>query len=272
MTGPTDGIVSSSAFDGQQSLAESDLLPLSALQHWAYCPRQAMLIHLEQQWAENRLTAEGNLLHAKTHGGGRSRRDRTETARTLHVRSLRLGLTGQCDVVEFREPRAATAASDEWLDDRKTARRQTDRGFRRLLDLPPEKRAGWRVEPVEYKRGRPKRGPHADCDRVQVAAQAICLEEMLGIRIDRGWLWYGQTKRRAEVPLDATLRRLVLETAAAIRDALATQRTPAAEYDKRKCGRCSLIDICLPQLHERRQSARRWIDRMVKDAVSEDSE
>ena len=258
------------ALAGDAPYTESDLIPLSALQHWVYCPRQAMLIHLEQQWADNRFTAEGNILHAKTHAGGRSRRKRTETARTLHVRSLRFGLTGQCDVVEFRDPREATAAGDEWLNDREAARRQTDRSLRRLLDLPPDERAAWRVEPVEYKRGRPKRGPHADCDRIQVAAQAICLEEMLGIRIDRGWLWYGQTSRRTEVPIDAALRQFVLRTAAAIRDALAAERTPAAEYDKRKCSRCSLIDICLPQLHEQRRSARRWLDRMA-DAAPKDA-
>ena len=251
--------------------AESELLPISALQHWAYCPRQAMLIHLERQWADNRFTAEGDLLHAKTHAGGRSRRRRTEATRTLHVRSLRLGLTGQCDVVEFTAPQDQTdqpdgASDDDPLGDRDRARRRTADGYRTLAALPPEQRAAWRIEPVEYKRGRPKRGragASADCDRIQLAAQAMCLEEMLGVAIGRGWLWYGQTRRRTEVRLDDPLRGVVASTAAAFRAALTSERTPAAEYDQRKCGRCSLIDLCLPQLHERRQSARRWLNRMV---------
>ena len=247
--------------------AEPDLIPISALQHWVYCPRQAMLIHLEQQWADNRFTAEGNLLHARTHGGGRSRRKRTETARTLHVRSLEIGLTGQCDVVEFREASAPDGDRDELLDDRETACRATGRGFRRLLDLPPHERARWRVEPVEYKRGRPKRGPASDCDRIQVAAQAVCLEEMLGITIDRGWLWYGQTKRRSEVVIDRSLRELIATTTQLIRDALASERTPTARYDKKKCDRCSLIEACMPRLRDQRQSARRWLDRMALAAA-----
>ena len=240
-----------------------DLLPISALQHWIYCPRQAMLIHLEQQWADNRFTAEGNLLHAKTHGGGRSRRKQTETARTLHVRSLENGLTGQCDVVEFRNAAASDDDHDALLEDHDAARRATDRGFLRLLDLSLHERAGWRVEPVEYKRGRPKRGPSSDCDRIQVAAQAICLEEMLGIAIDRGWLWYGQTKRRTEVVIDPPLRELVVTTTQRIRDALASEQTPAAVYDTKKCDRCSLQEICLPKLKDKRHSARRWLDRMT---------
>lgn len=226
--------------------AESDLLPISALQHWAYCPRQAVLIHGEQLWADNLHTAGGNVLHARVHSGKAGRRKDRATARTLHVKSLALGLTGQCDAVEFTAPDGSTA-------EQATA-------FRDLPSLPEADRRGWSVVPVEYKRGRPKKN---DCDRIQVAAQAVCLEEMLGVEIPLARLYYGQTKRRTDVPVDGPLRDKLAAAAAAFRAALTSGRTPPAEYSKAKCEKCSLIDHCMPRVLTGRRSASAWLRREI---------
>jgi CRISPR-associated exonuclease Cas4 len=153
---------------------EDDLLPISALQHLRFCERQWGLIHLEQQWEENRLTAEGRLLHDRVHDSGTEARPGVIVARSLHLRSLRLGLTGQADVVEFHQCREPQTGA---------------------IYLPG--RAGsWRIFPVEYKRGRPK--PES-CDEIQLCAQALCLEEFFEVDVISGALFYGQTRRRVEV-------------------------------------------------------------------------
>lgn len=148
--------------------AEADLIPISALQHWAFCPRQCGLIHLEGLWAENRLTAEGKVLHDQAHNGAGESRGRLRIERGLALRSLSLGLTGKADVVEFHR--------EAW---------------------------GWQPFPVEYKRGRPK---SHDADRLQLCAQAVCLEEMLQVAVPHGALFYGATRRRQEVDFDERLR------------------------------------------------------------------
>ena len=232
------------------SFAERDLLPISALQHWAYCPRQAVLIHAERLWADNRHTAEGNVLHARVHYGKAGRRKEKATARTLHVKSLALGLTGQCDAVEFTAPDGST--------------RGAAAAFAGLSSMTEAERAGWSVVPVEYERGRPKKN---DCDRIQAAAQAACLEEMLGVEVPLARLYYGQTNRRVDVPVDGPLRAKLASAAAALREALASKRTPPAEYAKAKCEKCSLIEPCMPRATTRRPSARAWLDREV-DAAS----
>ena len=225
---------------------EPELLPISAIQHWAYCPRQAVLIHGERLWVDNRYTAEGHVLHARVHSGKAGRRKAHATARTLHVRSLKLGLTGQCDAVELTAPDGSTAA--------KAA------AFRDLVTLPPAERRRWSVVPVEYKRGRPKKN---DCDRLQVAAQAVCLEEMLGVEVPLARLYYGQTKRRVDVPVDDPLRTKLAAAAAALREELVAGRTPPAEYARVKCEKCSLIELCMPRASSDPRSARAWLEREV---------
>ncbi len=161
--------------------AEDDLLPLSGLQHLHFCERQWGLIHIEQQWEENRLTAEGRVLHERVHDGGSEGRPGVVIARGLYLQSLRLGLTGQADVVEFHEVGGGAEGAV---------------GLR-------NREGWWRPFPVEYKRGKPK----ADsCDEVQLCAQAMCLEEMLGVAIGGGALFYGTNRRRTEVRLDGALR------------------------------------------------------------------
>lgn len=153
---------------------EDEFLQLSGLQHYAYCPRQWALIALEDQWAENVRTVEGNQLHERAHDADlRGRRGDLLTVRGLSIRSRTLGVSGQCDVVEFRrDPNGVPLHGEEGL---------------------------WLPAPVEYKRGRPK--PH-DADRLQLCCQALCLEEMLLCpRIEVGYLYYGETARRESVEL-----------------------------------------------------------------------
>jgi CRISPR-associated exonuclease Cas4 len=202
---------------------ESQLLPISALQHLLYCDRQCALIHVENLWLENRYTAEGAVLHRAAHSGRADRRRDTRTARALPVRSLELGLFGVADVV-------------------RVARGE-----------PPL--------PVEYKRGRPKRNP---CDRVQLCAQALCLEEMLGVTIPHADLFYGKTRRHVRVELDAARRQLTRESAARLHRMVADGRTPPAEPGP-KCRRCSLRPLCLPELSARAGSIAAYIARSLAE-------
>lgn len=179
-----------------------DALPLSGLQHLAFCPRQWGLIHLEQAWAENRLTAEGRLLHERADLPGQARRGSLRTVCGLPLISRRLRLTGRADVVEFR----------------------------------PE------PFPVEYKRG--KRKP-TDCDLVQLCGQALCLEEMLATSVPSGAIFYGEPRRRVEVPFTPELRARTESLAATMHRLFIARETPPATPGPH-CRNCSLINICLP--------------------------
>jgi CRISPR-associated exonuclease Cas4 len=211
---------------------DEDLLPISALQHIQYCERQCALIHIEKVWTENVLTAEGRVMHDRADRGGHETRGSVRTAYSLRLRSLRLGLTGQADVVEFHK--------------------QAD--------------GVWIPFPVEYKRGHPKAN---DCDRVQLCAQALCLEEMRGHSVTAGALFYGETRRRCEVVFDEELRQKVEALCGALRVFIVAGDTPPACYEKGKCDHCSLIDICLPQSAGTGKSARRWLARQVEELCSD---
>jgi CRISPR-associated exonuclease Cas4 len=214
--------------------SEDDLLPISALQHLAFCERQWALIHLEQQWVENRLTAEGRQLHQRADEGHHQTKEGVRTCRGLHLRSLRLGLTGKADVVEFHPAHGGSA----------------------------------RPFPIEYKRGRPKPDHR---DEVQLCAQALCLEEMLNAEITTGALFYGEPRRRAAVAFDAELRAETERLAARLHELYAARITPRAKYEK-KCDSCSLYFICLPKTTGV-SSAQRYLKRAVAASlVSEDIE
>ena len=187
------------------SFSDSDLLPLSALQHYIYCPRQCALIHLEQQWVENRYTAEGRAQHSRVDRPEHETRDGIRTEYAVLLRSLRLGLIGKADAVEFHAEN---------------------------------------VFPVEHKRGRPK---PTHCDLVQLCAQALCLEETLGVKIGEGAIFYGQPRRRLPVEISSELRKETEQTAAALHQLIQSGKTPPADYDKKKCEACSLLEICMPQ-------------------------
>lgn len=205
------------------SFTDDQLLPISALQHYLFCPRQTALIHLEQAWADNQFTAEGNALHQKAHDGHDESRPGVRVTRSLPVVSRRLGLSGQCDIVEFH--------------------------------------ADSTVVPVEYKRSKPK--TH-DADRAQLCAQAMCLEEMLGLRIAEGFLFYGQRKRRTPVEFSLGLRELVETVARALRALIVSRVTPAAEYVARRCDSCSLIELCQPKALRLKRGAAAWFANAVK--------
>lgn len=210
--------------------AESDLLPISALQHLAFCERQWALIHLEQQWSENRLTAEGRKLHERSDQGEDETRQGIRICRGMQLRSLRLGLAGKADVVEFHQQESGPA----------------------------------RPFPVEYKRGRPKLGRY---DEVQLCAQALCLEEMLGVAVAEGAIFYGQPRRRMVVAFDAELRAETERLAARLHDLSARRITPKAKYEK-KCDSCSLYSVCLPK-STGTGSAQRYLKRAVAAALAE---
>ncbi|MBI5441479.1 MAG: CRISPR-associated protein Cas4 [Deltaproteobacteria bacterium] len=227
---------------------ESDLVPLSALQHWLFCPRQCALIHLEQVWEENRLTAEGRVLHERVDAGGAEKRRDVKRAFGLPIRCLRLGLTGKADVVEFHRHAAPAPSVGP-------------------AALAPPRRSpdgSWQPYPVEHKRGRRKR---EDWDRVQLCAQALCLEEMLGVSIPEAALFYGSEQRREVVALDEALRRETEETAAAVHQMLLEGRTPPPEYAK-KCESCSLVEVCLPKTAGPGRGGRvaRYLARAVAEA------
>ncbi len=186
----------------------ADSFPLSALQHWCYCPRQCALIHVEQVFADNLYTLRGRAVHHQVDQPGVETRDGVRVERALPVWSDRLGLIGKCDVVEFE------------------------------ADGTPY--------PVEYKHGsRAKVAWIAACDDLQLAAQALCLEEMTGEPVPAGALFYAKSKRRRVVAIDAALRHRVEEATAAVRALLDAAVLPAPTFDKR-CEKCSLCDICQP--------------------------
>lgn len=211
-------------------------LPLSGIQHFIFCRRQWALIHVERQWQENALTAEGRILHRRADDPFfTEKRGKVVIARAVPVSSPTLGLTGICDVVEF------TAASDG-------------------VQLPG--RAGfYQPAPIEYKRGRKK---HDRSDEAQLCAQAMCLEEMLAVSISTAYIFYAQTRRRVTVSLTPELRQLVQTVAAEMHNYYRRGYTPQVKPQK-GCRSCSLADICLPKLQHKPQSASAYIRQQLDE-------
>ena len=209
--------------------SEDALLPLSGLQHLAFCERRWALVHLEQQWEENIFTAEGALLHEKAHSATIKSRPGVLIRRTLPLHCYRLGLSGQADVVEFLPCGAG------------------ERGI-----AFPRRRGSWRPFPVEYKRSRDKAGNEAY--RIQLCAQAFCLEEMLVVNVPSGAVFDSKAKRRTEVVFDGELRGQVERLAARMHEIERSRRTPRAVYAK-KCDSCSMKPVCLPAATESASAA-----------------
>ena len=193
--------------------ADPEQISLSALQHWHYCPRQCGLIHLEQVFDENVHTLRGQAVHAKVDKPGVETAKGVRVERAMPLWHDELGLVGKADVVEF---------------------------------LP-----GGVPYPVEYKHGsRNKAADIAACDDIQLAAQAMCLEAMLGKTVAEGALYYATSKRRRVVPITAQLRADVVQTVQAVRQMLASGKPPpplVAEQAARRCKACSLLERCQPQ-------------------------
>ncbi len=226
--------------DNAALFGEDDLLPLSALQHLLFCERQAALIHLERLWAENALTVEGRYLHERADSALAESRGSLRLARAIPLRSLRLGLVGKADLVEFHRLPAGDLGA----------------ALRGAAGM-------WRPFPVEYKRGRPK-AHHAD--EVQLCAQALCLEEMLGAQVPGGALFYGQTRRRHDVHFGDAIRAETERAAARLHLLIASGITPKPVREP-KCDRCSLIDLCLPAAPV--HSARRFLDHFLRQAAGD---
>lgn len=197
-----------------------DCLMISGLQHFRFCRRQWALIHIEQQWAENLRTVEGEIMHECAHDESfRESRGDTIITRSLRVYSLTLGLSGQCDIVEFkRSPQGVPLHGHEGL---------------------------WLPYPVEYKRGRPKTD---GCDELQLCAQAMCLEEMLCCTVESGALFYGEPRRRTRVEFTDALRQEVIDDAAEMHKLYRAGHTPRVKPTK-SCNACSLKELCLPRLY-----------------------
>ena len=207
-------------------MTQDDDLQLSGIQHFSFCRRQWALIHIEDQWQENGLTAEGRVQHERVHDESVSDfRGGVLTLRGMRIRSDRLRVSGVCDAVEFTpDPDGIALRGREGL---------------------------WRPCPVEYKHGSRKL---SDCDRLQLAAQALCLEEMLCCEIPAGALFYWKTRRREHVEIDAGLREKTERMLREMREYYDRRYTPRVKPGK-ACESCSLSDACLPRLLRKGEAA-----------------
>lgn len=218
------------------SYQEDDFLQLSGLQHFAFCRRQWALIHIENQWSENLRTVEGNLFHIRAHDEQqREKRGDTLILRGLPISSKLIGLSGQCDVVEFHKNKNGISLTGE-------------EGL-------------WIPYPVEYKRGAPKEN---FSDELQLCAQAICLEEMLCCSIENGALFYGETRRRVNVIFTTELKEKVIKFSEEMHRMFNRGYTPKVRPTK-SCNACSLKELCLPTLMRKQDIAK-----YLKTAMEED--
>ena len=217
--------------------AEDDYLMISGIQHFKFCRRQWALIHIEQQWEENVHTVVGELMHKKAHDPylSETRKDLL-VVRGLPVSSRELGISGECDVVEFHQCEEGIKLH----------------GHRGLYS----------VYPVEYKKGKPKLTKE---DQLQLTAQALCLEEMFSAEVPEGAVFYGETRRRESVKITEDLRQEVRELLAEMHGYYKRNNTPKVKYSK-ACNACSLKEICLPKLGKTR-SVKGYIDEMLKEGA-----
>lgn len=217
---------------------EEEFLSLSGIQHFAFCRRQWALIHIDQQWNENLLTAEGRLLHENAHDSYFSeKRGDVIISRGTPVFSRRLGTSGECDIIEFhRSGEGITLAGRSGL---------------------------YSIYPVEYKRGKPK---DTDIDILQLTAQALCLEEMLACEIVSGGIFYAETKHRIRVDITSELKANVETYFKEMHSYFSRGHLPKAKPTK-SCNACSLKEICLPQIARVRSAASYNEENLGKDGM-----
>lgn len=214
---------------------EDDYLMLSGIQHFKFCRRQWALIHIEQQWAENIHTVVGELMHKKAHDPYLTeKRKDLLVVRSLPVASKVMGVSGECDVVEFHRCEDGIKLHGH--------------------------RGTFLVYPIEYKKGKPK---VTEEDKLQLVAQALCLEEMFSTNISEGALFYGETRRREVVIITEELRQEVIKMFQEMHQYFDRKYTPKVKYNK-ACNSCSLKDICLPKL-EKASSVEKYITQMLKE-------
>ena len=212
---------------------DEDMLSLSGIQHFAFCRRQWALIHIEQQWEDNFLTVAGDLMHKRAHDEEiRERRGDVLIVRGLRISSHEIGFVGQCDIVEFHKREHGCSLVGE--------------------------EGCWEVVPVEYKRGISKAN---DADRLQLCAQALCLEEMLCCDIEFGYLYYGKTKKREKVCFGQELRTKVANASKEMHLMYQRRHTPLVKQTK-KCHACSLKDVCIPK--NKTKSVKTYLASMIE--------
>lgn len=212
---------------------EEEYLQLSGIQHFAFCRRQWALAYIELQWSENVRTVEGKLLHEKAHDvTSEEKRGDLIISRAMPVHSRELGISGECDIVEFHRKETGITLSG--------------------------RDGKYEVVPIEYKRGRPK---HDDVDILQLTAQAMCLEEMLCCEIPNGYLYYGETRHRSKVIFEESVRKKVRDSFQEMHQYYERRYTPKVKRTK-SCNACSLKDICLPVLGVGK-SAASYIDKTI---------
>lgn len=216
---------------------EEDYLMISGIQHFKFCRRQWALIHIEQQWDENVHTVVGELMHKKVHDPyiTEKRKDVLIT-RALPVSSRIMGVSGECDVVEFHKSEDGIKLY----------------GHRGLYE----------VYPIEYKKGKPK---VTEEDRLQLAAQALCMEEMFSISVPEGAIFYGETRRRDIIQITEELRKEVKDMFLEMHQYYDRQYTPKVKYSK-ACNACSLKDICLPKLGKA-VSVKDYMDQILEEGA-----
>lgn len=213
---------------------EDEYLQLSGIQHFSFCRRQWALAYLELQWQDNVRTVEGKLLHEKAHDpSSAEKRGDIIISRAVPVHSAVLGVSGECDTVEFH--RCADGFS------------------------LPDREGLYKAVPIEYKRGSPK---ITDADRLQLTAQAICLEEMLCCDIPVGFLYYGEIRHREKVLISNELRNSVKDIFVEMHKYYSQRWTPKVKWSK-SCNACSLKDICLPVIGKKK-SAAVYIEKMIE--------
>ena len=220
--------------------AEEQLLPISAVGQYVHCPRRFALLHLEQQWEDNRFTAEGTILHEKADSGIRESRGAVRIIRSLRLRSYELGVTGIADVVEFHR-----SAVDE------------------VGVVLPKVVGKWCPYPVEYKRGAAK---NMEGYKVQLCLQALCLEEMLKTPVPVGALFLGEKQGRIEVEFTPAIRTQVVDACHAMQRLFEVGETPPPRPNK-GCKACSLVEESMDG-----KSARSWLARQIDQSLKvEDS-
>ena len=227
---------------------DENLVMLSALLHWQFCKRRCALILLEGIWTENRLTALGHVMHDHVHKQGSETRRTLRQATGVRLVSRRLGVFGIADMVEFH-----------------LSETEQDATGNRIAVALPGLSGVWRPFPVEYKRGMPN--SHR-ADEVQLCAQAICLEEMLGVQIPSGALFYGEPRRRTEVVFDAELRRITEDAALGVHSLFVSGNMPPPSIGK-WCASCSLVEDCRPKILASHCSARAWLNKELDGIQSE---
>ncbi len=215
---------------------EDDFIMLSGIQHYSFCKRQWALIHIEQLWKENYLTTDGNIMHEKAHDGySFEKRKDTVISRGMPIKSMELGITGVCDIVEFKLDKKGVEIYG--------------------------REGSYSVSAVEYKRGKIK---ECNMDRLQVAAQTMCLEEMFCCTINKGYLYYGEMRKRVTVDIDEELRNEVRCIVDEMHKLFERRYTPKVKPTK-SCSSCSLKEVCVPKMLNKK-SVKEYMDDILGES------